>query len=106
MRLESWFVTPATAVDEGVRRDDPSGTPQYGCVCGAIYDHPTRPDGARVVTCVIVAANGRRVTVADGTTFDLGEAAPEYVAWLKAHGLRWDPENPVRMHKRSDPADV
>ena len=54
------------------------------------------PDGSRVVTSAVVAANGRIVETASGRTYRLeGAPDPGYVRFMEAIGLAVDMENPV-----------
>lgn len=67
---------------------------------GIVSGHPQKPDGARIQTSSIKTARGRRVTTRSGTTYMLGEADPEYVAWLTEQGRSFDPDHPFRKARK------
>lgn len=91
--LHDWFFTG------GDDNHDPDPTPKKtGAVCGKVYGHATRPDGSKITTSAIANVKGRIIYTASGSTYRLGRVSRAYVKWLKKNGLRWEPQNPIRMH--------
>jgi len=65
---------------------------------GAVYGHPSRPDGEVILTSRIVAAEGRRIETANTVYLLDGPPEAAYVAWCKEHDIQPpDPENPIRV---------
>jgi hypothetical protein len=79
--------------------DDPYAPPEASAIVikGEVRGHRQRPDGEGIRTSRIVAVEGRKVTTASGSVYELGEPRPEYRTWLRKHRPNWDPENPVTM---------
>lgn len=82
---------------ENARRD-PFCAPETAglVVTGVVYGHPRKPDGAKVTTSPIVEVHGREFVTASGNRYELGDPAPEYVAWLETIGKPYDPAHPIR----------
>jgi hypothetical protein len=71
------------------------------CLFGEVHGHPREPDGTRVKTSPIVAADGRRITTASGSTYELvGEPHEAYRAWLVEHGREYDADEPIKVGGR------
>ena len=85
-RLENWSVESKPYYDT----DD-------GCLSGEVYGDPDRPDGRRVTTTHIVAADGRNVRTASGSTYVLGEPSEGYREWLRVNRPDWDPLRPIAV---------
>lgn len=66
---------------------------------GAVYGHPDprHPDGKRIQTSRIAAAEGRVVTTQRGTRYRLGRIDPRYRSWLQDHRPRWDWRRPITV---------
>lgn len=64
---------------------------------GTVFGHPLKCDGERVRTSRVVSTNGRRVTTASGTTYELGEVHPDYAIWLRNNGMEVDENHPIRI---------
>ena len=57
------------------------------------------PDGRRRITTAIEQKLGPRLfRTKSGSLYALGDPDPEYLAWLKAEGKKWNPEDPIRFH--------
>jgi hypothetical protein len=96
VRLERWaVVVPAP--------ESPFRAPEMGgqCLSGRVHGHPTEADGKAVRTSPLASVNGRVVTTASGTVYELGEPHPDYLAWLDTAGIAFDPENPIRARRAS-----
>ena len=70
MRLENWSIVHGAY----------KAPEQRGYLIGDVYGHPTRPDGRRVRTSVIVAVDpiAEAVKTYSGSIYELGEADPDY----------------------------
>ena len=72
-------------------------------LCGVVTGHPNprHEDGKEIVTSTIKAVSGRVVTTMSGTTYELGEANPQYQSfmeeWARRTGKSIDPEEPIKM---------
>jgi hypothetical protein len=97
IRLREWAVTGPTNPDPYM---PPEAQPRR--LNGAVFGHPRSrfADGDRVTTSEIVAADGRIVHTASGSTYMLdGEPAPAYVEYLAGIGYALDPENPIKVRR-------
>ncbi len=65
---------------------------------GEVYNHPVHRhfDGKGITTSNVVSVDGRTVQTRN-TTYELGEAKPEYVQWMKDNNIAFDPENPITL---------
>lgn len=79
MKLENWYVrylgdayTPPEAMQLAI--------------VGQVYGHPTRTDGKWTCTSPVRKIEGRLVTTASGSVYELGKPEDEYVEWCKAKG--------------------
>lgn len=91
-RLENWaLVRPLP--------DDPFQAPEMvpPHLVGAVYGHPRYPDGKKVRTGPLRAAEGRTV-ITRNTHYELGTPAPEYLASLNNP---LDDENPLGVFGQS-----
>lgn len=88
MKLENWSVVTR----------DPYSPPEYGIyLAGSVYGHATRPDGQKITTSRIVEVNGRKVTTASGSIYEVGEVNPEYAKYLLEQGKPINPDNPIKL---------
>lgn len=85
-RLEHWALDSADGPDEVT-------------LLGTVYGHSIKADGDKVRTSRVVDANGRRVTTASGTVYELGEPHPDYLIWMRGHGIRFDETQPVKIRR-------
>ncbi len=84
-QLEKWGVS--------YRSDDLFLAPEINPVCLVGYrDDDPRP----VITSPIVEVNGRIIKTLSGSTYFLGEPAPEYLEYLESIGYPYDSENPIK----------
>lgn len=83
-KLECWYTT----------HGDYDAPELPGRLCGVTES------GKRVVTSRIVKAVGRTVRTESGSEYELGEADPEFVAYLNSNDYQFDPENPIRTVSR------
>ena len=95
--LKNWYVTgdpddPYTAPERRSRR-----------LVGQAYGHPNYKDGEPIVTSVIVAAEGRKVTTKSREYTLEGPPESGYVEYLKQIGYTLDEENPVKIHYPNNP---
>ena len=67
---------------------------------GEVEGHPTRPDGRRITTNYVDTVDGRFITTASGSVYELMDVDPEYKKYLDEHRPAWDPENPIKLLKR------
>lgn len=65
---------------------------------GTVYDHPTARhfDGKEIQTSRVMSADGRTVQTRN-TTYELGEADPDFVQWMEDNDIKFDPENPITL---------
>lgn len=91
VRLEGWSCVRSDA-------GNPYLAPEQRTLhlTGAAHGHPRHADGHRVRTSAVTAARGRLVWTSSGTCYELGEAAPEYRAWVQENAPPWDDANPVQ----------
>lgn len=66
---------------------------------GKAYGDPDREDGTKVRTSHIFSAEGKKVETSSGTTYLLGEPKFEWLEWMKAEGIPFDPNNPIRVRR-------
>lgn len=87
-RLEDWAVVTL----------DPYSPPEYGlCLKGTVYNHPTKPDGTRIVTSVIVKVEGRVVRTNSNTLYHLGEPEKEYLEFCRSNNTHLPlGDNPIK----------
>lgn len=64
---------------------------------GHLYGDPTFPDGYEVVTSGVRKVKGRMITTKNGSHYTLGTPDPVWLAWLREHGIPFDPERPIRL---------
>ena len=65
---------------------------------GAVYGHPIKEDGKRVVTSAILEVDGRTITTESGTIYELvGEPSDKYLKYLEENSIKMDSDNPVTM---------
>lgn len=64
---------------------------------GTVFGHPVKADGKVVITSPVEVVLGRTVKTSSGTVYELGDAATEYVTWLRDQALPFDPDEPIRM---------
>jgi len=70
-------------------------------IVGRVYGHPdqeTFPDGDRICTSYVKNVDGRIITTHSGSTYELGEIAPEYEQWITNQGYTYNYENPIKVH--------
>ncbi len=91
VRLECWSV--ASLDPERFRPPEDAAIVLHG----KVYGHPRKPDGSEVSTSAMVDADGRLVWTKSGTCYELGEIDPEYLEYLQAKGIPYDPEKPIRV---------
>jgi len=89
-RLECWALC---STGDGYTAPEVFGR----CLRGVVTGHHRKDDGERVVTSRVVSAEGRTATTASGTTYELGEPDPEWLAWMVEHGIAFNPDSPIRM---------
>lgn len=65
-------------------------------VVGRLEMFRGRTGKTTVFTSRIVEAEGRFIRTESGSVYELGTAAPEYVAWLAGTGRSFDPEAPFK----------
>ncbi len=92
--LQNWFVRFRHADDRAYYL---APELNYKVIAGDVYRHPRFPDGHSVKTSRIVSVEGRRVTTSGGTVYLLGRIQPEYRAWLKKEGLKYNPQSPISI---------
>lgn len=88
MRIEQWYVT-----------QDPYTAPELrgSGIKGAIYGHPTYPDGSSIELGVVASVNGRVLSFHDGTEVELGEIAQGYRGWCGLTGKTIDESEPFKL---------
>lgn len=63
---------------------------------GFVAGHPKKRDGKLVITSPVAAADGRRITTASGSVYELvGEPDPSFLAFLKSIGRTYDADAPI-----------
>jgi len=62
---------------------------------GEVFDHPTFPDGSKIVTSPIEKTEGRKVLTKTGSTYELGRISYAQRKMLRDRGTPYDPSNPV-----------
>ena len=72
------------------------------CLKGTTLNDHRREDGKRIRTTPIVKAEGRVVTTQSGAVYLLGEPDKKWLVWLHGRGEKFDPENPVKIIRRSN----
>lgn len=70
------------------------------CLCGKVYGHPNKPDGSKVKTSRIKLVQGKLVQTLN-TNYCLGEPDPEFIKWMKMEGLEYNPDEPIKIKRRS-----
>lgn len=73
MKLENWSLIPSKPFAVPVDRERVR-------LCGKVYGHPTRPDGALMLTSRVVAVKDCLVATKSGSCYELGEPEAEYEA--------------------------
>lgn len=83
--------------------DDPYVPPEMSLLClqGQVFGHARKGDGTKVTTSPIVAVDGRVITTASGSVYELGEPDPGFLAWLAKEGRTYDPGQPITLKGRS-----
>jgi len=76
----------------GTKRDAFMAPETGPCIVGT-----RQPDGKRIATSPIVEVDGRFVQTASGSVYELVDADPDFVAFLKSKGYPFDPENPIKL---------
>ena len=80
--------------------DDPylppecNGLALYG-LCPEFADEDN-PEGNFIRTSPIVKIEGRKITTKSGSIYILGKEDPEWLAWMQANYIAYDPQNPIR----------
>jgi hypothetical protein len=78
----------------------------YPCLLNGYYAMPDENrrvrlagsvGGKDIYTSRVASTSGRLVTTESGSVYELGEADPEWVAWLGALGIALDAERPMRV---------
>ena len=77
MRLENWST-------RGLNNYQPPER-QTIRIQGAVYDHPTRPDGQHITTSSVVNVEDGKVTTRN-SVYTLGEPDPKFVEWCRENG--------------------
>lgn len=62
-------------------------------IFGVFRDAP----GVDVAVGPLVSVKKCVVTTRDGTTFALGKIDPDYLKWMHAEGIHYNPANPIRI---------
>jgi hypothetical protein len=89
IRLENWAC---------VMKDPYKAPEQQGIrLRGIAFGHPKHASGTKVTTSPVVAAIGRQVKTASGSTYVLGEPDPSYVDFCTAHDKHIDPNQPIKV---------
>ncbi len=70
------------------------------CIVGVVRDPTIAEDDRSIRTSKVVGAKGRIVTTQSGSTYELGEPDPAFLAYLAETGRTYDPENPIKVVKR------
>lgn len=92
VRIENWGVVGSA---------DPYQAPELKRLKlhGAVYGHPTQEEGKIVSTSRILDADGLVVTC-ESRKYLLGQVSPDYLKALDEIGYKFDPENPIKVHKK------
>lgn len=87
--IENWFIG---------RKTDPFQAPEtaYNIICGIV-------DGVKIATSMIVDNNGRMITTASGTVYELGEISQDYLNWMKENDIPYDCDNPIKTVDKLNP---
>jgi hypothetical protein len=76
--------------------DNPWHAPEQRQLCLVGFrDQETK----RVITSTIKEVNGREITTETGSKYLLEDIDPEYLSWMDAEGLVYDPINPIKVKK-------
>lgn len=88
-KLKNWAVVEcAFSAPELYRRS----------LTGNVSGHRDFPENAPIKTNYINNAEGRKVWTLSGSEYILdGDPNPDYVAWMKEHGIELDLENPIKI---------
>ena len=65
-------------------------------VRGKVYGHPEYTDGNIIKTSPIQSIQGKTVYTMN-TIYELGEPDPEFIKWMKAEGIFFNPEEPIKI---------
>ena len=98
-KLKNWGVVYA---DEKTYDGYKAPEQRPKAVKGAVYGHPTRPDGEVIRTSRVVGITGKSILTQSGSIYDLEDPDPEYIALLKEHGKEFDPERPIYFLRNSN----
>jgi hypothetical protein len=93
VKLENWSVVKPI--------EDPYTPPELipERLAGEVYGDNNREDGTRIVSSAIVSAEGRIVTTASGSTYELGEPEERYVQWCRDEGVHVPTKDkPIIVH--------
>ena len=76
-----------------VSDNDPYRAPEARSIClTGFRDNEV----SQVITSEVVEINGNYIRTWSGSIYILDDVDPEYAAWMKANGIDFDPENPIK----------
>lgn len=89
VRIEQWSV---------IRCGDIYSPPDNCAISlhGAVYGHPNFTDGEFINTSQVVGSTGR-VVHCESRDYLLGQASPDFLAWLAETGKALDEVQPVKL---------
>lgn len=96
-KLEQWSVTSAV--------DEPWHPPEMErpYVVGRVFGDPQFEDGASI-RVPLESVEGNRVQSPDGWEVELGVPNPAWVEWLTSIGITFNPDVPIRLVDKLNPA--
>lgn len=63
---------------------------------GTVTGHPKYPDGKRIQTSCIRRADGK-IVYTQNSIYKLGEPRKDWLDWMEENGIKFDPENPIKI---------
>lgn len=95
IRLENWSC--------GYSSDDRYAAPELSRLrlLGVVADESNKRNGKRIQTSAVTKIDGRVITTASGSVYELGEVDPAYLAWIREQGREFNPEQPIADKRKS-----
>ena len=59
-------------------------------------------DNQPIQTSSICKIDGKLVHTSNGSIYELGEPAAEYLVWMKEQGIQYDPEQPIKTRQSAE----
>ncbi len=63
---------------------------------GTVTGHPKYPDGKRIQTSRVRRVENK-IVYTQNSVYRLGEPKKDWLDWMEENGIKFDPENPIKI---------